>query len=284
MPATEETYTNREQREYWTRQGEKWARDPDRLERMDGGFGTVMLDAAKLRPGERVLDVGCGDGATTFAAAARVAQRGAAVGVDFSRPLLDVARRQLDHIGKDNIDFIEADAQVYPFEEEAFDAIVSLFGTMFFEDPEAAFANLARAVRPGGRMAVVCWQDVLLSEWTAVIGGTAAAHLGFPDFGPPGAPGPYAFADSDRLKRIVEAGGFHDVTLEAVTRPMLMGRDVDDVVDYFTSLELVVEWFASHPKDKVETAVAAVREALAPYSKPEGVVMSGSVWLLSANR
>jgi SAM-dependent methyltransferase len=284
MSTAEETSTNREQREYWTREGEKWTRDPDRIERLNGEFGTVMLDAAQLSAGERVLDVGCGTGATTIEAAGRVTPSGAAVGIDISRPLIAVASQGVEHAGTNNVDFIEADAQVYPFEEDAFDAIVSRFGTMFFEDPGAAFANLARAVRRGGRMAIVCWQDVLLSEWTAVIGGAAATHLGFPDFGPPGAPGPYAFADGDRLKGIVEAGGFQDVTLEGVTRPMLMGSDVDDVVSFFTSLELVVEWFASHPEDKVEATVAAVREALAPYSGPEGVIMSGSVWLVSAYR
>jgi SAM-dependent methyltransferase len=284
MSTVEETSTNREQREYWDREGEKWAREPGRIERLNGEFGSVMLDAAQLRAGELVLDVGCGTGATTVEAAARVAPRGTAVGIDFSRPLLAVARQRIEHAGHDKVDFIEADAQVYPFEEDAFDVIVSRFGTMFFEDPGAAFLNLARTVRPGGRMAIVCWQDVLLSEWTAVIGGAAATHLGFPDFGPPGAPGPYAFADGDRLKRIVESGGFHNVILEGVTRPMLMGRDVDDVVGFFTSLELVAEWFASNPQDKVEAAIAAVREALASYSRPEGVIMSGSVWLVTARR
>ena len=180
--------------------------------------------------------------------------------------------------------FLEADAQTHAFEPGAFDAVVSRFGTMFFEDPVAAFANLGRAVGSGGRLAVVCWQDVLKSEWTAVIGGAAAAHVGFPDFGPPGAPGPYAFAERDRLERTVTAAGFGDVRIEGITRPMRLGDGVDDVVRFFTSMDLVRGWFAGKPEANVARALDAVREATAPYAGPHGVVMTGTAWLLTARR
>ena len=180
--------------------------------------------------------------------------------------------------------FLEADAQTHAFELGEFDAVISRFGTMFFEDPVAAFTNLGRAVGSGGRLAIVCWQDVLKSEWTAVIGGAAAAHLGFPDFGPPGAPGPYAFADRDRLERTVASAGFGDVSIEAITRPMRMGDDVDDVVRFFTSMDLVREWFAGKPEADVARAIDAVRQAIAPYAGPHGVVMTGTAWLLTARR
>lgn len=276
--------SNAEQREYWAREGEHWVREAARYDAMLDRFGEAMLDAARLQSDERVLDVGCGNGATTLEAARRVAPGGKVVGVDISAPMLALARRRAADAGIGNVEFLEADVQVHPFEAGTFDAVISRFGTMFFEDPEAAFANLARTVRPGERLAIVCWQDLSQQEWIFVSASTAAPYVGLPDLGPPGAPGPVAFADGDRLKQIVEAGGFGNVTLEDVTRPMRIGDDVDDTVAFITSLEETRELFASKPEDNVAAAVDAARKALAPYSGPEGVVTNGTAWLVTAHR
>jgi SAM-dependent methyltransferase len=275
---------NQDQRELWEREGAFWAREALRFDALSVEFGLAMLEAAGPRPGERVLDVGCGTGQTTVQAAERVVPGGAAVGVDVSAPMLAYARRRARGAGLGTVRFLEADAQTHAFEPGEFDAVVSRFGTMFFGDPVAAFTNLGRALGAGGRLAIVCWQDVLKSEWTAVIGGAAAAHLGFPDFGHPGAPGPYAFADRDRLERTVAAAGFGDVRAEAITRPMRLGDDVDDVVRFFTAGDLVRDWFAGKPEDHVARALDAVREATAPYAGAGGVVMTGTAWLLTARR
>jgi SAM-dependent methyltransferase len=275
---------NQAQRERWAREGAFWVREAERFDALNVEFGLAMLEAAGLRPGERVLDVGCGAGQTTLQAGERVAPAGTAVGADISAPLLAYARKQARVAGVDNVRFLEADAQTHAFEPGAFDAVVSRFGTMFFEDPVAAFANLGRAVGSGGRLAIVCWQDVLESEWTAVIGGAAAAHVGFPDFGHPGAPGPYAFADRDRLERSVTSAGFGDVGIEGITKPMRLGDNVDDVVRFFTSMDLVRDWFAGKPETSIARALDAVRKATAPYAGPHGVVMSGTAWLLTARR
>jgi SAM-dependent methyltransferase len=208
---------------------ELYVREADRLEAINGPFGEVMLKAAGLQPGQRVLDVGCGQGTTTREAAQAVAPEGAAVGIDISAPLVAFARRQATAAGVDNIEFIHADAQTHPFQEQGFDAVISRFGTMFFQDPEAAFANLGRALRPGGRLAIVCPHDPSKTEWVAVAFAAAAPHVGIPDVGSPGAPGPFAFADGDRLRRVLQAGSFHDITLQAVTRAIRMGDDAEDV-------------------------------------------------------
>ncbi len=285
MAPTDKVMTNIDQREYWAREGQQWVREEARYDAMNGGFGEAMLSSAALQPGERVLDVGSGNGATALAAATLVAPEGAVVGIDVSAPMLALARRRATSAGIDNVQFLEADAQTHRFEEAAFDAVISRFGTMFFDDPGAAFTNFGHAVRPGGRLAIVCWQDMFKSEWIVVPGGAVAAHVGSPDFGPPGAPGPFAFADGDRLTRIVAAGGFRDVTLGAVTRPMRIGDDVDDAVAFITSLELVREQlFAGKPQDKVAAAVDAAREALVPFAGPDGVVLNGGAWLLTAHR
>jgi SAM-dependent methyltransferase len=261
---------------------EFWVREADRWDGTSGRFGDAMLEAADLEAGQRVLDVGCGAGSTTVEAARRVAPNGAALGVDISGPALALARERAA-AGLEAVDFIEADAQVHSFEPGAFDAVISRFGTMFFGDPVAAFANLRHALRRGGRLAVVAWQGPFESEWTAVAVKVAIAHFGRPpDLGAPGGPGPFAFADGDRFRSVVTEGGFRDVTLDAIARPMLMGSDVEDVVGMVAATPQSKGLFAGQPDAKVEAAIAGLRDAFAPYARPEGVVMNGTAWLLTA--
>jgi SAM-dependent methyltransferase len=279
------TQTNAQQRELWAADGvhgELYVREAERIEAMNGPFGEAMLNAARLEPGERVLDVGCGTGATTIEAARRVGPAGAAVGVDISAAMLGAARQRVGD-GIDNVVLLEADAQVYPFDEGTFDAVISRFGTMFFDDAEAAFANLGHAVRPDGRLVIVC-PDPPKSEWVAAAFAAAAPHVGVPDVGPPGAPGPFAFADGDRLTRVVKAGGFRDVTLQAVTKPIRLGGDADDVVAFITSLKEGRDLFAGKPEANVAAAVDALREAVSRYAGPSGVVMNETAWLATARR
>ena len=264
---------------------EFWVREADRWDGTSGRFGDAMLEAAELEPGQRVLDVGCGAGSTTIEAARRVAPKGSAVGVDISGPALAIARERADASALDAIDFIEADAQVHPFESGAFDAVISRFGTMFFGDPVAAFANLRHALRRGGRLAIVAWQGPFESEWTTVAVNVAIAHFGHPpDLGAPGGPGPYAFADGDLFRSVVTTSGFRDVTLAAIARPMLMGSDVEDVVGMVAATPQSQGLFAGQPEAKVRAAIAGLRDAFAPYARPEGVVMNGTAWLLTARR
>jgi SAM-dependent methyltransferase len=276
---------NAEQKKYWAREGEEWVRQAARYDGMNAKFGEAMLDAAALQPNEKVLDVGCGNGASSLEAARRVQPDGSVLGVDLSAPMLELARHRADEAGVANVEFIEHDAQVHAFGPGGFDVVISRFGVMFFEDPEAAFANLARAVRAGGRLAMVVWEDILESEWIVIPGAAAAEHVGFPDFGPPGAPGPFALADGERVEKILLGAGFSDVSLEAITRPMRVADDVDDFQAFITSLELVRDqMFAGKPEDKVAAAIAAARDAVTPYAGPDGVVMNGTAWLIAARR
>ena len=263
--------------------GEFWVREAHRWDGTSGLFGEAMLDAAGLGRGQKVLDVGCGAGSTTIDAGRLVAPVGAAIGVDISAPALALARQKVAKLGLDNVDFIEADAQVHPFEAGAFDAVISRFGTMFFGDPVAAFANLHRGLQPDGRLAIVAWQGPLQSEWTAVAGSVAVAHFGRPpNLGAPDGPGPFAFADGDRFRSVVTAGGFRDVRLEAITRPMLMGSDVEDVVSMIASMPPSKDLFSGQSEEKVAGAIEGLRKGFTPYARPEGVIMSGTAWLLTA--
>jgi SAM-dependent methyltransferase len=213
-----------------------------------------------------------------------VAPSGAVVGVDISAPMLDLARRAADAAGVANVQFLEADAQTHPFLDASFDVVISRFGVTFFADPQAAFANLARSLRPDGRLVLVCWQEPTKIEWAALAIGAAAAHLGPPDFGPPGAPGPFAMADGKRLGGLLGDAGFRDVTVQPVTCPHRVGADVDDVVSFITSLEETRALFAGKSRGRVAAAVHGIREALTPYADPQGVVTDGTAWLVSARR
>lgn len=282
MTQTDEV--NREQREYWTGQGvDQWQRQGQWWERMFAPFGQAMLDAAALRPGEQVLDVGCGWGTTAVAAAGQVGPAGAVVGVDISPQMLATARRRA--AGVDGLTWLEADAQVHPFEPASYDVVISRFGAMLFDDPQAAFANLHRALRPGGRMVFVSWQDPTKCEWIAVAVGAAVPLVGRPpDLGEPGAPGPFAFADGERLRGLIAAGGFDDVTLEPVLRPQRVGDDLDEAVAAVLALPETSQLLAGAPEGTAAAVTAALREAFTPYAGGRGVVMASTAWLVSARR
>ena len=267
-------------------EGAHWVDEAERYDMMNRAFGEAMLDAADLQPGERLLDVGCGNGATTIEAARQVHPGGAALGVDLSSRMLTLARERAAAADVGEAEFLQADVQVHAFEEGKCDVVVSRFGVMFFDDPPVAFANLARALRPGGRMVFVAWQDMTRSEWIMVPGAAAAGHVGLPEGIAPNAPGPFALADPDRIREILDQAGFTGLSLEELTRPMRIGDDLDDVETFFTrSLPLVRDLLAAAPADKAAAAIDAARKALEPYARPEGVVMNeNGAWLVTARR
>jgi ubiquinone/menaquinone biosynthesis C-methylase UbiE len=158
---------NAGQYEHWNaEEGEHWVTHQQGYDTQLRAFGDRMLQAALIGPTDKVLDVGCGTGATTLAAA--VATRGDVLGVDLSQPMLQVARARATALGRSNVRFEQADAQTHPFTPAGFDVVISRFGVMFFDDPVAAFANLARATRPGGRLVVTCWQELVANEFVLV--------------------------------------------------------------------------------------------------------------------
>jgi len=277
-----ESSVNAEQVAYWNGpEGRHWADREERFDAMLAPFLAPVLDAAGVGAGDRVLDVGCGNGALSRAAARRSA---AVTGVDISAPMLDRARA---HAAADGlaIDYLEADAQEHPF-AGGFDRLVSRFGVMFFADPEAAFANLARALDPGGRLAFVCWQGQPLNEWVAVPGLAMLPIVGPPDMPPADAPGPFAFGDQARVAGILADAGFTDVACESTTPSILLGGGLglDDTVAWLGEGGMGKRFLAGADPATTERALGAVREALAPFVTPEGVRMATATWLVTATR
>jgi SAM-dependent methyltransferase len=276
--------TNEAQISHWAGEGgEQWVADRERYDRMLAPYGRRVIAALDPRADARVLDVGCGNGALTRAVAATVPS-GTVTGVDISTPMLACARRRAAEAGLDNVTFLEADAQVHAFEPGSFDAVVSRFGVMFFDDPAAAFANIGAAVRPGGQLVFVCWRELLANEWMTVPVSAALQHVPMPALPTDGAPGPFAFADPDKVRAVVAAGGFDDVALEEVDEQGRLGASVDDVLEFLRNSEMARTLFDDVDDDTAAKAWAAVADALASHETPDGIVLGGAAWLVTARR
>jgi SAM-dependent methyltransferase len=272
---------NMEMVEYWNgRPSGVWVSEAQRLDTMLAPFGRQLLAAAQLQSGEHVLDVGRGTGAVSLDAARLVGTNGHVTGLDLSAPMLALARRRAEDQRID-VDFVEGDAQTTAF-DQPFDVIVSRFGVMFFDNPDAAFANLARAVRPGGRFSFVCWQELFANEWIAVPASAMVAHVGLPELPEPGAPGPFSLADPVRTRSILEAAGWSDVTLDEHKDPTCMGSDPDDVVGFMLSDEMGRRLIEGKDPKAVKAATQATVEALRPFVTSEGVVLGSAYWLVTA--
>ena len=179
-----------------------WAEVREPLERQLAPLGRRALAALAPRPGESVLDIGCGGGETALDLARAVAPDGTVVGVDLSTAVLAFARRAAE--GCERVRFVQADAQVFPFEPASFDAAFSRFGVMFFADPTAAFINIRRSLRPNGRLAFVCWRALEENPLDILPLRAASAHLPPQPAHDPDAPGPFAFANPARVRGILE--------------------------------------------------------------------------------
>lgn len=276
---------NADQITYWNQQaGPTWVAVQSLIDQQIRPLGLVAMERAELRPGARVLDVGCGCGDTTIEVARRVAPDGEVLGVDISAPMLTRAGQQARAAGV-AARFELADAQTTRFEEGRFDTLFSRFGVMFFADPAAAFANLHRALRAGGRLAFACWQGMADNPWM-VVPMAAALPLLPPQPPPvPRAPGPFAFAEADYVRDLLTQAGFADVALESVRTTLTIGggQDLDATVDFVLRMGPTARALrdADDPELVPEVA-AAVREALAPYATADGVRMDSASWIVTA--
>ena len=281
------TIANTAQAEHWN-SGEDvayWVDNQARVDRMLEPFADLILQAAALRPGSHALDVGSGCGATTLAAA-RLVMPGTAVGIDLSGPMLARARARASEetAGLGSTLFLQGDAQVHPFEPARFDTVISRFGTMFFADPVAAFANIRSATRPAGRLVFACWQPLAANEWLLVPGAALAEHVPPPALETGDGPGMFAFADPDRVRQILGAAGWRDIEITPEQTSILVagGGSVDDAVAFLRTGSMGRTMLARADAATVDRAVASVRDALTPYADAEGVHLGAAVWLVQA--
>ena len=272
---------NADQIAYWNAAaGETWVKLQDRLDLQLEPLGRRAQEALAPRAGERILDIGCGSGQTSLELARAVAPGGTVLGVDISQPMLDVARQRA--AGLSGISFREADATTVPFEAGAFDAAFSRFGVMFFADPVAAFRNIAGALRPGGRLAFVCWrtpaENIFMSLPLAAAPAVLPPRAEPPP--PPATQGPFAFADPDRLRRILDAAGFAEIDILAHDQKISSG-DLDTTLDVALKLGPLGAMLRENP-DRRAVVIEAVRDALRPHVTPAGVELDSATWIVTA--
>lgn len=236
----------------------------------------LLRAAARVGAGDRVLDIGCGTGLTTRDAA-RAAVDGSALGVDISAPMLAKARGLSVAEQLSNIDFELADAQVHPFPPASFDLCISRFGSMFFADPVAAFTNIGQALRPGGRLVLLVWQEYARNEW-------ASGLIPIRATGPADGPGPFSLADPAVTETLLTAAGFIDVAFSDVHEPVYFGVDSDAAFDNLLRLQGFKELFAALDADAAEAARARLRAALAEHLTDTGVCFDSRAWIVTARR
>lgn len=273
---------NTEQFDAWNGyEGTHWADHQDRWDTVIAGINDGLLGAAAIGERDRVLDIGCGSGQTTRLAALH-APRGHAVGIDLSAPMLDRARATVAEEGPTNVRFEQGDAQVHPFPTGSFDRAISRGGIMFFADPVAAFANIGRALRPGGRLVFACPQDMSSNDWFFV---PMAALLGHPprlSTTAPYAPGMFSLADPARIRDVLTEAGFQHVTATPVDVPMVYGPDAGATADFFLGTGPVRFHLREADHTVVSRARDAVETALRPYEESDAVRLRGAWWLVSA--
>jgi SAM-dependent methyltransferase len=275
---------NHEQARYWNGdEAAHWLAHEDRYEAMLGPFTGHLLNAAGVRGTDRVLNVGCGCGSTTRAAG-RLATGGGALGVDLSGQLLHRAVQRAREEGLANVRFEHADVQVHPFTEPVFDAAISRFGVMFFAQPVTAFANIGRALRPGGCLVFVCWADPAENEWITVPGAAAAQYVAIPPIGDPAVPGPFSLADRNRAVAILDAAGLAEVGIECVTVSLRLGSDVADTVEFVKQAGIGQTLLREADPATTSRVTDALAAAFEPYVTTGGVWLGSTAWLVTARR
>ncbi|MBN8610609.1 MAG: class I SAM-dependent methyltransferase [Deltaproteobacteria bacterium] len=269
----------------WNEQaGPKWARRQRELDAQLEPIGRAILEKLAVQRGERVLDVGCGAGATTLTLA-ELTRPGEVVGLDVSAPLLARANERAS--GIENVRFLHADAQTHRFEEAGFDALFSRFGVMFFDDPVRAFANLRETMAPGGRLGFVCWRSASENPLFTLPLEAASRVVATADETPQAnAPGPFAFADASRVEHVLTAAGWTHVELAPHDVEVVYAgtEDVEAAVDLALEIGPLSRLLPSVDRAQHAAIRAAVRDAFVPHLTSEGVVLPTATWLVTARR
>jgi len=242
----------------------------------------VLRRACGVRVRDHVLDIGCGTGQTTRQAA-RTARAGSAHGVDISAPAIERARELARAEGLRNATFGHADAQVHRFPEERFDLAISRFGTMFFDDPGAAFANIGRALRPVGRLVMMVWQASERNEWEVAIR-QSLAGAGEAVAVASGSPDPFSLADPAAMTEILEAARFTDIAFTDVREPVYYGPDVAAALDWVRGFTSTSQALKRLDPPAAAAAVRRLREALAAHLRDDGIWFNSRAWLVTARR
>ncbi|MEX2482113.1 MAG: class I SAM-dependent methyltransferase [Gammaproteobacteria bacterium] len=269
-----------DQATFWNEEGgRRWVEHIDQLERMLTDLSVRLIAAVDARPGEQVLDIGCGGGPTSAELARLVGSAGHVLGVDISAVILALARRRFAHLP--SLAFATADAAEHAFTPASFDVITSRFGVMFFPDPHAAFRNIRRAARPGARLRFLCWRPLDENPWMGAPAKAAFTVIPPPEKPAPGAPGPFSFGQVERVRDILSLAGFTAIEFEPVDQAITLGS-LDEALEWLTRMGPAAAPLADAAPEAREAARAAMRDVLAAHETSAGVTLAGAAWLVRA--
>jgi SAM-dependent methyltransferase len=273
--------SNEDQAEDWDGdEGTYWAENSTRFDRAISGHYKRLMAAADYEWNDRVLDIGCGNGQTTRDAA-RAAKDGSALGVDLSSQMLELARGTAAREGLTNVRFEQADAQIHDFGPEEFDIAISRLGVMFFGEPESAFSNIARAVRRGGRLAMLVWQAPEHNEWIRELrGALSAGHMAPPP--PPDGPGPFSLARPERIQTLLGGAGFTDVGVDGGHAPMWFGDTAAETHAFV--IEFMGWMMEDLDDDERGKAIDDLTATISKHDTGDGVYFDSATWVVTAKR
>jgi SAM-dependent methyltransferase len=276
--------TNMDQIEFWNGDhGTSWARYADIVDIMFDEITQAVLDAAAISTGDRVLDLGCGSGGTTLAIAEKVTPIGSVTAIDVSSPMLERAQHRADAAGIVNATFVLGDASVYPFVEHSFDAMVSRLGAMFFDDPEYTFRRMVPALDSGGRLALGVWRGPSENLWAMGPVAAAKEFLEMPPRPGPEEPGPFSFADPDRVRSILGVAGLTDIDLAPLDFQVPLGRTLEEALNFAMEMGPLSAPLSTVTGDNRQKAIAAITEVLKANQPEDGIVrLAGACWIITA--
>ena len=268
---------------YWNGPiGEVWAKAREKRDRDHAALTEAVIELAAPRAGEHVLDIGCGSGTTTLKLSALVGSKGYVLGIDISRPMLGIARRRAVE-ARSGAQFVEDDVTDYDFEPGSFDLAFSQLGVMFFGDPVAAFTNIRRAVKPGGRIVFCCWRHPFEHLWAFIPESAAKPFLPPSPPADPNAPGRYSFQNEDRIKSVLLQAGFHAPVLKKLDARTFAGATPEEASASLIDAGPLQRTLADADEETRTKVRAAVTERLANEMRPGGIYLTSAAWLVRAS-
>ncbi len=277
---------NSKQKDFWSgKGGDYWVEKQNEMDIMLNPLGEKALAKLDLNSNSKVLDIGCGCGATTLGIA-QIVSEGFVTGLDISVPMLDKAKLEAKIQGIENVDFKVVDVQVDQLACEEYDSVYSRFGVMFFDDPFEAFKNIFSSVKKDGELSFVCWQDPSLNPWQSLSLQVIRGYLDMPS-PPPRSPGPFAFHEKDYVKEILEHSGFSNVSFDDNQEDITMfsGKSLQEASEDYLAINPVVTEMIKDSPDKLKgEIVESLKEAFSEFHEGDGLVFPSATWVVSADK